>query len=488
MKPFSISTLFLVALLLSCAFNVAPASAASSSGNDEDERFVAVKAGLIIPVEGDPIENGIIVIRNGVIDAIGKNVEYPRKARIVDASDSVVIPGLVNPCSLLGQHPYFRSGVHADLKAADEFLLNPEVHDDLLKCGFTTFGIMPPGKGFPGQAMAMVPKGDTREEWTLNDSAYVFATLTRPSREKKSFMQAFDTAQKEIEKQEKARKDWEEKQKKAKEEAAKKKEVKGEKKESEKTPAPVPDDPQKKDKPETKEPPKKGEPPKGDPKKDGKKADKKEGEKKPDENKFVPPPINPPYKPLVDLIRKKEGAKLLVQLSRASDFIHLEEIMKKIDIETAYLLHSITSNYSYNNSTDFFHVADKFGEAKAEVIFSPVIQTRPNTANRINMPAEFVKAGCSVSLAPARDTESDHADFLRRVGMLVKAGMKQEDALRAITLNPARLLGLDKRIGTIEQGKDGNLLFLTDKPFSPLTRIEKVMIRGEIVAEGNKIQ
>jgi imidazolonepropionase-like amidohydrolase len=122
------------------------------------------------------------------------------------------------------------------------------------------------------------------------------------------------------------------------------------------------------------------------------------------------------------------------------------------------------------------------------MVLRPLINFKTYTSNRINLPAAFARAGCEVSFQPARDTIEEHARVFQRVAALVKAGMKREDALAALTLHPARLLGLGERLGSIEKGKDANLLFLTGEPFDALTRIQEVMLDGKIKAQGRPIQ
>ena len=81
---------------------------------------IAVKAGKIIPVVGDPIENGVILVRGGKITQIGQNLRIPLNARVIDASDKVVIPGLVVAHNTRGMDLEFRdsrSGVEG--RAAD---------------------------------------------------------------------------------------------------------------------------------------------------------------------------------------------------------------------------------------------------------------------------------------------------------------------------------------------------------------------------------
>jgi imidazolonepropionase-like amidohydrolase len=61
--------------------------------------------------------------------------------------------------------------------------------------------------------------------------------------------------------------------------------------------------------------------------------------------------------------------------------------------------------------------------------------------------------------------------------------MPYQEALKAITLNPARLLGLDKRIGSIEKGKDGDIVLYDGDPFEYTTHVCKVIIDGQLVAD-----
>ncbi len=58
-------------------------------------------------------------------------------------------------------------------------------------------------------------------------------------------------------------------------------------------------------------------------------------------------------------------------------------------------------------------------------------------------------------------------------------GVPEEDALKMITLNPAKQLGIDKRTGTIEVGKDGDVVIWTGHPFSVYSRVETTIIEGE---------
>lgn len=65
--------------------------------------------------------------------------------------------------------------------------------------------------------------------------------------------------------------------------------------------------------------------------------------------------------------------------------------------------------------------------------------------------------------------------------LAVKAGLPREEALKAITLNPAKILGIDDRYGSIEPGKMGDLVLWSGDPLDIMSKVEKVLIHGKVV-------
>ncbi len=59
-------------------------------------------------------------------------------------------------------------------------------------------------------------------------------------------------------------------------------------------------------------------------------------------------------------------------------------------------------------------------------------------------------------------------------------GMSEDDALRTITLNPARQLGLEKRIGSLDVGKDADLAVFNGHPLNSYSRVEMTLVEGEV--------
>jgi len=65
--------------------------------------------------------------------------------------------------------------------------------------------------------------------------------------------------------------------------------------------------------------------------------------------------------------------------------------------------------------------------------------------------------------------------------LAVKAGLPREEALKAITLNPAKILRIDDRYGSIEPGKMGDLVLWSGDPLDIMSEVEKVFIHGKVV-------
>lgn len=79
------------------------------------------------------------------------------------------------------------------------------------------------------------------------------------------------------------------------------------------------------------------------------------------------------------------------------------------------------------------------------------------------------------------DYITDSRLFLRSAALGVRAGMSREKALESVTLAGARMLGLRDRLGSLESGKDADFIVLSGDPFSVYTRVEQTWIEGENV-------
>lgn len=97
-------------------------------------------------------------------------------------------------------------------------------------------------------------------------------------------------------------------------------------------------------------------------------------------------------------------------------------------------------------------------------------------------PVALSKAGCHVCLIT--DSPVINQENLRIcAGFAVKAGMDTFEALKAITIYAAEHIGVQDRVGTIEVGKDADIVICDGNPFEISTKIEKVIIDGKIVVQ-----
>ena len=68
-------------------------------------------------------------------------------------------------------------------------------------------------------------------------------------------------------------------------------------------------------------------------------------------------------------------------------------------------------------------------------------------------------------------------------GYAMRGGLPFDAALAAVTINPARMIGVDDRVGTVEVGKDADLVLWSGEPFQPTSRVIGVLLNGELVLD-----
>ena len=130
-----------------------------------------------------------------------------------------------------------------------------------------------------------------------------------------------------------------------------------------------------------------------------------------------------------------------------------------------------------------WRVADKLAKAGIPVITGPVqaIPTRQSDAYDAAYanPGIMQKAGVKVALKTG-DTENSR-NLPYHAGFAASYGMGREEALKAITINAAEIMGVGNEIGSIEVGKKANLFVSTGDPFETSTQILNVFIDGYLV-------
>ena len=95
-------------------------------------------------------------------------------------------------------------------------------------------------------------------------------------------------------------------------------------------------------------------------------------------------------------------------------------------------------------------------------------------------PGVLARAGCQVSIIT--DAPVIPQQYLPLcAGLAVKAGMDPFQALQAITINPARHLGIDGRVGSLEAGKDADVVLCDGDPMVSSTHVQRVILNGQQV-------
>lgn len=154
------------------------------------------------------------------------------------------------------------------------------------------------------------------------------------------------------------------------------------------------------------------------------------------------------------------------------------------DIATAI---RIAEEFGYelvlDHGTEAHLLADVIAEKKIPVLIGPLFTTKSKVELRgrsLANPGKLAAAGVEISII------TDHPvipiNFLvHQVTLAVKEGLDPEVALRSITINPARVLGLADRMGSLEVGKDADVVLWSGNPLDVMQRALKVWIGGREV-------
>jgi imidazolonepropionase-like amidohydrolase len=138
-----------------------------------------------------------------------------------------------------------------------------------------------------------------------------------------------------------------------------------------------------------------------------------------------------------------------------------------------------------NHATEGFLLADVLAERGIPCIVGPMFTTRSKVELRertLANPGRLAAAGVEVALT------TDHPvvpiNFLvHQATLAVKEGMSREDALRSITVNPARMMGLAGRLGSLTPGLDGDVVLWDGDPLDVMSRAVRVFVAGVPVYE-----
>jgi imidazolonepropionase-like amidohydrolase len=127
-----------------------------------------------------------------------------------------------------------------------------------------------------------------------------------------------------------------------------------------------------------------------------------------------------------------------------------------------------------------WRVADRIAEAGVPVIVGPVLRTPSRGYDNYQRPYQnpglMAAAGVKVAIQTAQTENVRNLPY--NAGYAAAYGLDREEAIKAITIHPARILGVDHLIGSLDAGKRANLFVSDGDPLDTMTAIEEVFIRG----------
>lgn len=173
---------------------------------------------------------------------------------------------------------------------------------------------------------------------------------------------------------------------------------------------------------------------------------------------------------LIPLLKKEIQAHF--HAHRADDIFTAIRISKQFDLD-----------YVIVHGTDGHIISEELAEDNASVLSGPFLcdRCKPELHNQTPKSVGIMsKAGLQVALI------TDHPvipiEYLSLcAGLAVKNGMDYEEALRAITINPARITRLDERVGSLKAGKDADFVIFNGDPLQLFTNVTYVAVNGKRV-------
>lgn len=380
----------------------------------------AIVGGRVVPVEGDPIDGGTVVIEDGRISAVGgRRVKVPRRARTVDAEGKWVVPGFIDAHTHVGVHEEAEGWAGQDtnemtdpvtphVRAIDA--INPADlgFRDAIGGGVLAVNVTPgSGNAIGGQTVALRCWGRTVDDMVLRQPAGLKSALgENPKRvygdQKKTPSTRLGTAAVIRDALNSARNymaRWEQREK---------------------------------------------------------------------------------DKPAPDRDLKMEALAMVLR----REIPWRQHSHRADDIATALRL---AEEFGYDlvidHGTEAHLIADLLAARKVPVVIGPLLTSRSKVELRnrsLRNPGKLAAAGVTIALITDHPVVPVHF-LVHQATLAVKEGLDRDEAMRAITINPARILGVDDRLGSLAPGKDADLCVWSGDPLDVMQRVETAFVRGREV-------
>jgi imidazolonepropionase-like amidohydrolase len=415
-----------------------PAAAShSTSAAGASNETIALKGGKLLTITHGVIENGVVVMQNGRITAVGgAGTNIPSGARVIDVTGMTVYPGLIDSETRLGLTEISADRMTNDqVEMSDEIMPHMHVADafhaetalipvDRVN-GITNAIVAPASQDtLPGQdsfiqlagasatemlmvrdiAMPLNFTGQQRRNQNFDQAKFPFTRMGMATQLRQAFIDALDYDQKIA--------------------AYDKKKNSSDEKEKEKAGAP--------------------------PKRDLK---------------------------LEALLPYLHGKKPVVLAAEEPN-----DVLTALDLANEFHLKVILSRVTHSAS-----LLDKIAATKLPVIVGSIYE-QPKESERYDavyrMPAELAKRGVKIAFASFGDHMARGLPYA--AGYAEAFGLPAEEALKALTINPAQMWGVDKDLGSLEVGKMGNVVVANGDPLDVKTDVKHVFIQGQEIPLVNK--
>lgn len=398
---------------------------------------VAITGGTVYPVSGPKIANGTVVIRDGRIAAVGgANVAIPAGARRIDARGKIVTPGFINANTQLGlvevggerstRNTSARGLVAADFQPWEGFFSDSAYIASTREDGVTTVGIFPAYGFVSGQAAAMDLVDGTAAEMLRKAPVGVVATIVAGPR----FTSDVDEM--------------------------------------------TAGDAEKAGGGETSQPP-------------ASRADALAvlREVLEDARFYATRQARFDAGTLRGLSASRHALAALLPVVQGREPLivganRLDDIDAMVRFARAEHIRLVI-----DGGAEAWRIASRLAAAHVAVItgaMNNIPETFDTLQQRQENAALLRRAGVEVALvgnAGGGDEEAFNARNVKyEAGNAVAYGMSHDDALRAVTLGPATILGIADRVGSLAPGKDANVVVWSGDPFEFSTNVEHVFVRG----------
>jgi imidazolonepropionase-like amidohydrolase len=174
--------------------------------------------------------------------------------------------------------------------------------------------------------------------------------------------------------------------------------------------------------------------------------------------------------PLASLIKGKNPA--FIQCYKVQDIMNIIKLSETYEFKIVLV-----------DAQQASQVANEVAKRKIPVLVAPLKSLwwdiEKNTWEPKNA-KKLYEAGVLIAIIPGEGVPYGPEELTFYAAYAVRHGLPEDEALKAITINPARILGQEKRIGSLERGKDADIVIMDAHPFKVKTKIEKVFIKGKI--------